>query len=263
MNHLNINTQLELLINSPLEQFEVINIIGVTAPILGYLQLSLTNVGLYLLIVLLVVIFSHYLTSNHGRILPSKWNITQEALYTSIHSMVREQIGPKNEVYFPFIFSLFILILITNFIGMIPYSFTPTSQLIVSLGLSIAIWIGVTIIGFQRHGNHFWSYFVPAGTPLVLVPLLVCIEIISYIARAFSLGIRLMANMTAGHTLLKIISTFTWQILTAGPILFIVGLIPLVLLIALSGLELAIAALQAYVFTILTCSYLKDSIDLH
>lgn len=261
---LNLNfAQLEYSILSPLEQFEVINIIGLTAPILGYLQFSLTNAGLYLIIVLVLIIFSHYLTSNYSKIVPSKWNITQEALYTSINSMVREQVGSKNGIYFPLIFSIFILILITNFIGMVPYSFTPTSQVIVSLGLSIAIWIGVTIIGFQKHGLHFWSFFVPAGTPLVLVPLLVCIELISYIARAFSLGVRLMANVTAGHTLLKIISTFTWQILTAGPIMFIIGLIPLALLIALTGLELAIAALQAYVFSILTCSYLKDSIDLH
>ena len=252
-----------IIIHSPLEQFEVINIISIIAPILGYVQFSITNLGLYLLIVLFTIIFSHYFTSNYNKVIPSKWGVLQETIYSSILGMVREQIGSKNEIYFPLIISIFLLVLVTNLIGMVPYSFTPTGQLIVSLGLSVMIWIGVTLIGFQKHGIKFWSFFVPLGTPLILVPLLVNIELISYTARAFSLGVRLMANITAGHTLLKIISTFVWQILHAGPVFFIIGLLPVILLTALTGLELAIAILQAYVFSILTCSYIKDAVNLH
>lgn len=185
----------ELFINSPLEQFEVTNIISIIAPIFGYVQFSLTNVGLYLILVLITITISHYLTSNFNKLIPSKWGVTQESLYTSVHGMVKDQIGSKNEIYFPFILSIFLIVLVTNLIGMVPYSFTPTGQLIVSLGLSLLIWIGVTLIGLQKHGIKFWSFFVPLGTPLILVPLLVNIELISYTARAFSLGVRLMANV--------------------------------------------------------------------
>lgn len=143
------------------------------------------------------------------------------------------------------------------------YSFTTLSHLVLTLSLSTAILIGVTIIGFQRHGLGFFAFFIPAGTPFGLVFLLVAIEFISYVARAVSLGVRLGANMIAGHSLLKIISTFTWKMVVAGPVLLLVSVLPLLFLTALAGLEFGIAILQAYVFTILTCSYLKDAIDLH
>jgi F-type H+-transporting ATPase subunit a len=199
--------------------------------------------------------------NNDTKLLPSKWSIALESLFASINSMVREQIG--KEIYLPFIYSLFVFILIANLTGNVPYSFTITSSIIVSIGLSFTIFIGVTILGLSIHRLHFFSYFIPSGTPLALVPLLVLIELISYIARAGSLGIRLFANIVAGHTLLKILSTFLYQMFSGGIVIAVLTLIPFSIFIALIGLELAVSFIQAYVLTILTCSYIKDAIELH
>jgi F-type H+-transporting ATPase subunit a len=184
-------------------------------------------------------------------------------MYASIVSMVRNQIGNQNEIYVPLMYVIFNFVLFNNLIGLVPYSFTPTSYLIITIALSTTIVLAVTLIGLLRHGLVFFSYFVPAGTPLALVPLLVVIEIISYIARSLSLGLRLGANIIAGHSLLKIFSGFTSSAITIGPIIMICSILPLLVLTILYSLELAIAFLQAYVFTILTSSYLKDALDLH
>ena len=175
--------------------------------------------------------------------------------------MVREQLG--KEIYLPFIYSTFIFILIANLIGNVPYSYTITSSIIVSIGLSFTIVIGVTILGLSIHKIKFFSFFMPSGTPLALVPLLVLIELISYIARAFSLGIRLFSNITAGHTLMKILSTFLYQMFAGGVLMFVVTLIPFSIFLAIIGLELAVSFIQAYVFTLLLLSYIKDAIELH
>ena len=177
--------------------------------------------------------------------------------------MVREQIGSANEIYLPFIYSLFIFIIVSNLTGNIPYNYTIATSMIVSIGLSFTIFIGVTILALYRHKLHFFSFFVPSGTPLALVPLLVLIELTSYLARAFSLGIRLFANMVAGHTLMKILATFLYQMFNTSLIVAILTLIPFTLFLAIMTLELAVSVIQAYVFTILTCSYIKDSIELH
>ena len=163
----------------------------------------------------------------------------------------------------PFIYSLFIFILFSNLVGNVPYSYTITTSVIVTIGLSFTILTGVTILSLYIHKIKFFSYFVPSGTPLPLVPLLVLIEVISYLARAFSLGIRLFANMCAGHTLLKILSTFLYQMFSAGVLAFIFTLIPFSIFLALCGLELAVSFIQSYVFTLLTISYIKDAIELH
>ena len=246
---------------SPLDQFEVTNLIGFNAPILGYLNLSLTNLGLYSLIVLGFILSLHVLTLNNNKIVPSKWSIALESFFSSINSMVKEQLG--KELYLPFIYSLFFFILIANLTGNVPYSFTITTSIMVSIGLSFTILIAVTILALSIHKLHFFSFFVPSGTPLALVHLLVLIETVSYLARAFSLGIRLFANMVAGHTLLKILSTFLYQMFSAGILASILTLIPFSIFLALCGLELAVSVIQAYVFTLLTISYLKDSIYLH
>lgn len=248
---------------SPLDQFEVTNLIGVNAPILGYLNIGLTNLGLYSLTVLLVILSLHLVTNNNNKILPSKWSIGLESFFTSMNSMVREQIGSANEMYLPFIYSLFIFIIVSNLTGNIPYNYTIATSMIVSTGLSLTIFIGVTILAIYRHKLHFFSYFVPSGTPLALVPLLVLIELVSYTARAVSLGVRLFANMTAGHTLLKILSTFLGQMFSSSVLVFFLTLIPFSIFIALIGLELAVSVIQAYVFCILTCSYIKDAVYLH
>ena len=248
-------------INSPLEQFEVSSLLGFNAPIFGYLNITVTNLALYSVLVLSIIVAIHYLGNNESKLVPSKWSIALESLFASIGSMVREQLG--KEVYFPFIYSLFFFILIANLCGNVPYSFTITTSIMVSIGLSFTILVGVTILGLSIHKLHFFSYFVPSGTPLALVPLLVLIEMVSYLARAFSLGIRLFANVVAGHTLMKILATFLYQMFSAGIIMFVLTLVPFVLFLAIMGLEIAVSFIQAYVFSILTCSYIKDSIELH
>nr|YP_009652973.1 ATP synthase F0 subunit a [Taiwanofungus camphoratus]QCG70011.1 ATP synthase F0 subunit a [Taiwanofungus camphoratus]UKQ56114.1 ATP synthase F0 subunit a [Taiwanofungus camphoratus]WRO45212.1 ATP synthase F0 subunit a [Taiwanofungus sp. YW-2023a] len=256
--HINQNN---LIINSPLEQFEVSNLLGFNAPILGYLNISLTNLALYSLLVLFIIVAIHYMANNENKLVPSKWSIALESLFASINSMVREQLG--KEVYLPFIYSLFFFILIANLTGNIPYSFTITTSIMVSIGFSFTILIAVTILGLSIHKLHFFSYFVPSGTPLALVPLLVLIELVSYLARAFSLGIRLFANVVAGHTLMKILATFLYQMFSSTLIIAVLTLIPFTIFLAIVGLELAVSIIQAYVFTILTCSYIKDAIELH
>ncbi|CAO1638553.1 unnamed protein product (mitochondrion) [Parajaminaea phylloscopi] len=250
-------------INSPLEQFEVQSLIGMNFPILGHVHFSLTNLGLYTIITVFLVLAIHFISDNNKQIVPSRWGISLESSFQSVHGLVKAQIGQMNEMYFPFIYSVFFFLLIANLNGNIPYGFTITTSLVVSMGLSVCIFLGVTILGLVKHKVHFFSFFVPSGTPLVLVPLLVPIELISYVSRAFSLGIRLFANMTAGHVLMKILSGFLWPMFTGGILLSIVTLIPFAIFLGIVGLELAVSFIQAYVFTILTASYLKDAIDLH
>ena len=161
------------------------------------------------------------------------------------------------------LFTLFAFLLCSNLIGMIPYSFTTTSHFIVTFGLSVSVFIAVTIIGFQIHGLHFFSFLLPPGAPLALAPFLVVIELVSYGFRAISLGVRLFANMMAGHTLVKILSGFAWSMLSLGGVLKLAAGIPFAVVFALMFLEVGVACLQAYVFTILTCIYLNDAIHLH
>lgn len=177
--------------------------------------------------------------------------------------MVNQINAKKGQIYFPFIYALFVFILINNLIGMIPYSFASTSHFILTFSISFTVVLGATILGFQKHGLEFFSLFVPAGCPLALLPLLVLIEFISYLARNISLGLRLAANVLSGHMLLNILSGFTYNIMTSGFISFFVGLLPLAFIIAFSGLELGIAFIQAQVFVVLSCSYIKDALDLH
>lgn len=249
------------MIKNPLEQFEILDLLSVS--ILGTYKLSLTNIGLYIMIGTGLLFLFFLCVNTQKKLLMNQSSLIQQSTYDSVLSIVKEQIGSSNEKYLPLIFSLFIFILITNLIGIIPYSFTPTSQIILTLSFSIAIFLGVTIIGFKLHGLTFFSLFVPVGTPLILVPFLVLIELVSYLARALSLGIRLAANMISGHILLKILSTFLWQFIISSPIAFILGLLPMAIFTAILGLELAVALIQALVFVILTSSYIRDSIYLH
>ena len=258
-----MNNIASLFILSPLSQFEVVNLIGLNAPILGYLHINLTNLSLYSIFILLVVLGLHFFGNNDYKLVPSKWSISLESSYASLSTMVREQIGSNSEKYLPLIYSLFFFILIGNLISNVPYSFAVTASGVVSLGLSFTIFIGVTILAISTHGIKFFSFFIPAGTPLVLVPLLVLIELVSYLARAVSLGVRLFANIVAGHTLLKILSTYLFKLFTANIIVAVITLIPFAIFLALIGLELAVSLIQAFVFTLLVCSYLRDAIELH
>lgn len=251
-------------ISSPLDQFEVRDLISLDAPILANLHFSITNIGLYLTIAALITLTVNILAVNYNKVVANKWSLSQESMYATVHSIVLNQINAKKgQVYFPFIFALFVFILINNLIGMVPYSFASTSHFILTFSISFTVVLGATILGFQKHGLKFFSLFVPAGCPLGLLPLLVLIEFISYLARNVSLGLRLAANILSGHMLLNILSGFAYNIMTSSFIFFFVGLIPLAFIIAFSGLELGIAFIQAQVFVVLTCSYIKDGLDLH
>jgi ATP synthase subunit 6 len=247
-------------ITSPLEQFEIVTIFPIS--LLG-LNFSLTNSSLFLLLSLFVIISFLTLSFFKISLIPTLWQLLKESLYEVTSNMVQDNLGKQGEVYFPFIFTLHLLLLTCNLIGMVPYSFTVTSHIAFTFGLSLSIFIGINIIGIQTHGIKFFSLFLPRGVPLIIVPLLVTIEFVSYIIKVFTLSIRLFANMTSGHTLLKIIAGFAWTMLSTGGLLAFFHIIPLGLLIALIGLEFGIAALQAYVFTLLTCIYLNDVLNMH
>lgn len=255
---------LKLEIFSPLDQFEIRNLLSVDLPLFGNLHISLTNIGLFLIIGIFFILLLSLLSNNYNKLVGNSWSISQESLYSTVLNIVVNQINSRGgQVYFPFIYALFIFIVIVNLIGLIPYSFAATGQFIITLSLSFTIIIGATILGLEKHGLNFFSLFVPSGVPLALLPLLILIEFISYSARAISLGLRLGANITAGHLLLHILSGFTYTIMSINVITFILGLLPLAFIIAFTGLEFAIAIIQAQVFIILTSSYIKDALDLH
>ena len=252
------------IISSPLDQFEVRNLISLDAPIFFNIHLSLTNIGLYLSLGIFVILTLSILATNYNKVIFNNWSLGLETIYATIHSIVINQINAnKGQIYFPFIYTLFIFILINNLIGMVPYSFASTSHFILTFSISFTVVLGATVLGFNKHGLKFFSLFVPAGCPLGLLPLLVLIEFISYLARNVSLGLRLSANILSGHMLLNILAGFCYNIMTSGFLFFFVGLIPLAFIIAFSGLELGIAFIQAQVFVVLTSSYIKDSLDLH
>jgi len=249
-------------IASPLNQFEIRDLLSLDA--LDNIHISVTNIGLYLTIGAIFLLAINLLSTNFNRLVSNNWSISQESLYATIHSIVTNQINAqKGQIYFPFIYTLFIFILVNNLIGMVPYSFASTSHFVLTFSLSFTIVLGATILGFQKHGLEFFSLLVPAGCPLGLLPLLVLIEFISYLARNISLGLRLAANILSGHMLLNILAGFTYNIMTSGVVFFFLGLIPLSFIIAFSGLELGIAFIQAQVFVVLTSGYIKDALDLH
>ncbi len=250
-------------INSPIEQFEIVPLLLITGPFVGNWVIALTNFTLYIIIIVGLIVGLHTFADNSYRLIPSPWSVMLESLFVTVHGFVRDQIGEKNEVFLPFIYALFILLLIGNLNGNIPYGFAVTSSAIITICLSIIVFIGVTIIGISKHGVHFASFFLPAGTPLVLVPILVLIELISYIARAFSLGLRALANVLAGHILLTILAGFMFTLFTSSILIAVVTLIPFAIFVALIGLEIGVMVIKAYVFTVLTSSYIKDAIDLH
>nr|YP_009130754.1 ATP synthase F0 subunit 6 [Agarophyton chilense]AKA27609.1 ATP synthase F0 subunit 6 [Agarophyton chilense]ASP44537.1 ATP synthase F0 subunit 6 [Agarophyton chilense]UAD89538.1 ATP synthase F0 subunit a [Agarophyton chilense] len=248
------------LLASPLEQFEIVTLMPLT--FFG-LNISITNSALFMIFSFVIAIFWIGLSFYKNTIVPNNWQLLNEMVYSVTVNMVQDNLGQKGEFYFPFIFTLHLFLLFCNLIGMIPYSFTVTSHITFTFSLALSIFIGINIIGIQTHGFKFFALFLPRGVPLVIVPLLITIEFLSYIVKVFTLSIRLFANMTSGHTLLKIIAGFAWTMLSAGGLLAVFHLIPLGLLLALIGLELAIAGLQAYVFTLLTCIYLNDVLEFH
>ncbi len=240
--------------HSPLEQFTIKPLVELK---IGGLDASFTNSSA--MMVATVVLVGIVLTMGmRGRALvPGRWQSIAEIFYEFIANLIRDTVGTEGRKYFPIIFTLFMFILFGNMLGMVPYSFTFTSHIIVTFGMAIAVFLAVTILGIVKHGIHFVTFFVPPGAPIALWPLLVPIEIISYLSRPVSLSVRLFANMLAGHTLLKVFAGFVISLGIVG------GWLPLTFVVALTGLELLIAFLQAYVFTILTCLYINDALHLH
>ena len=238
---------------SPVEQFKLKSLVPFE---LGGVDLSYTTSSLWMTITVVGVTAFLTLSMRGGRLVPGRWQSMAEMSYEFIANMIRENVGAEGRKYFPFIFTLFMFILVGNLVGMIPFAYTFTSQIIVTFAMAATIFIGVTVIGLLRHGLHFFSLFVPSGTPLILAPLLIPIEVISYFVRPVSLSVRLFANMMAGHTMMKVFGGFT-------VLLGVLGVAPIILLVALTGFEIMVAVLQAYVFTVLTCLYLNDAIHLH
>ncbi len=251
-------------IRSPLDQFEIRDLLSINAPIIGNLRVSLTNIGLYLTIAAYLSLTLNLLATNYNKVVANNWSVSQESIYATIHGIVINQINAvKGQMYFPFIYTLFIFILANNLMGMVPYSFASTSHFVLTFFISFTVVLGATILGFQLHHLVFFSLLVPSGCPLGLLPLLVLIEFISYLARNVSLGLRLAANILSGHMLLNILSGFAYNIMNSGFINFFLGLIPLAFIMAFSALELAISFIQAQVFAVLSSSYIKDGLDLH
>jgi F-type H+-transporting ATPase subunit a len=223
---------------------------------LGGLDLSFTNSALFMVVALTLVTGFLILGMRRGALVPGRWQCAAELSYEFIAGLIRDTVGAEGRRYFPIVFSLFMFILVGNLLGMVPYSFTFTSHIIVTFALASVVFIGVTILGFVKHGMRFFGIFVPPGAPIAMWPLLIPIEVISYLSRPISLSVRLFANMLAGHTLVKVIAGFIG-------IMGVFGILPLAVVVALTGLEILIAFLQAYVFAILTCLYINDALHMH
>ncbi len=237
----------------PMEQFEVHPIGNVD--IFG-LNLSFTNASLWMVIAAVVSTGFLMFAMRGSSIVPTRLQVVAEGLYDLVAGMVRDNVGSEGRAFFPFIFTLFIFILFANVLALIPGSFAVTAQIIVTFLMAIVIFVAVTVIGFMRHGMHFFRFFFPEGAPAWTAVILIPIEVVSYLSRPISLSVRLFANMTVGHVLFKILAGF---VLLMG----LAGVLPLVVLVGITALELLVAVLQAYVFTILTCVYLHDAIHMH
>lgn len=239
--------------HSPLEQFNI----KILLPIkVAGLDVSFSNSSLMMLIVLLITALFLFLGTRSSKAVPNRLEAAVEVLYDMIENMVKSTAGSEARKYFPFIFSLFIFILFCNLFSMLPYAFTVTSHIAVTMAFAAFIFVCVTVIGFCKHGMHYFSLLVPSGTPILMAPMLFVIELIAYLARPVSLSIRLAANMIAGHVVLKVLASMA---IMAG----FFGIFPLMLLTLLIGFEIFVAVLQAYIFSILTCVYLNDALNLH
>ena len=241
--------------SNPMHQFEVYKIGPEIS--FGEVNISFTNSSLFMAVSGLAILMFLFFGTKKKLLVPSKMQLITEMSYTFVAKMINDTAGSNAKPFFPFIFTLFMFVLFCNMVGMLPYSFTVTSHIIVTFVLAAVVFIGVTVIGFVKHGIKYLELFVPRGVPIVLLPLIVVIEIISYLSRPVSLSVRLFANMMAGHTMLKVFGGFVISLGLLG------GWLPLGFSVALTGLEILVAFLQAYVFAILTCIYLNDALNLH
>lgn len=240
--------------HNPLEQFTIKKLIVIK---LFGLDISFTNSSAYMVAAAVLALSYFYLALKKQEIIPSRLQISAEMVYIMITDMLEQNVGEKGRRFIPLIFTLFIFILLCNLLGMFPYSFTVTSHILITFALATIIFLLITIVGFITHGLHFLSLFLPKNIPLWLAPLMIILELFAYLAKPISLSLRLAANMMAGHILLKVISGF------AVSLIIFLKFLPIPLIIALIGFEIFIAILQAYIFTILSCVYLNDALNLH
>lgn len=243
---------------SPLQQFEIVRLIPIK---IAGIDISFTNSSLWMVVTALVLCLFGYLATRKPSIVPNRLQYVHEAIYTFVADMLKSNLGREGRVFFPFVFPLFLFILTANLVGLLPYSFTVTSHIIVTFALAMMVFIGATILGIVKHGSGFLRTFFPKGAPIFVAPILIPIEIISFLMRPVSLSVRLFANMVAGHVLIKIFAGFVTALLKSPFVLF--SVVPLLLNSVMLGFEVMVAMLQAYVFTILTCIYINDALSLH
>lgn len=239
---------------SPLDQFRIVPLVPLE---IGGVDVSFTNSSLFMMLAVLVATVLMVVPMRRATLVPQGWQHVPEILYSFVRTVVGDMIGSAGMRYMPLIFSLFMIVFLGNMLGMLPYSFTFTSHIIVTAALSVFIMLAVTVLGFINHGWHFLSLFAPSGLPKFIYIILIPIEIISFLSRPVTLSVRLCANMTAGHTVLKVFAMFCVQL----GILF--GLAPMIVTAVMVAFELLVSCLQAYIFLILTCVYLKDAIELN
>ena len=241
-----------------LGQFELHSALGAVGR-----SVNFTQSNLMMVVGAALVLGTLYYGARPRAIVPGRLQALAELAYSGIMDMAVGSIGPEGKRFFPFIFALFFFVLMGNILGLLPYSFTYTSHIAVTAGLAVMVIIIVTVVALRIHGLHFFSYFFPEGAPKLLAPLIIPIEVISYLSRPVSLSIRLFANMVAGHVMFEVFGTFILILAGAGAVTGALGILPLALNVILEGFELLVAALQAYVFAILTCIYLHDAVHLH
>jgi F-type H+-transporting ATPase subunit a len=241
-----------------LSQFELNTTLGPLGA-----SVNFTQSNLHMLYAVVIVLVLMTIGMGARALVPGRLQGLAESAYEFIMGMVVEQVGPEGKRYFPFVFALFMFVLLGNVLGLLPYAFTYTSHIVVTFGLAAIVIITVTGVALARHGWHFFGYFFPEGAPLWLAPIIIPVEVVSYLSRPLSLSIRLFANMVAGHVMLKVFATFVVMLAGLGVVGPVLALLPLSLNVALMGFELLVAFLQAYVFAILTCIYLHDAVHLH
>ncbi|NQV99254.1 MAG: F0F1 ATP synthase subunit A [Rhodospirillales bacterium] len=239
--------------HSPLAQFEIKTLVPIQ---IGDINLSFTNSSAFMVATVLAISLFLIVGMRRSALVPGRWQSMVELSYIFIANLIKDTVGSGGRPYFPFIFTVFMFVLFGNLFGMLPYTFTFTSHIVVTFTMALFVFLGVTLIAIAKHKMHFFSFFMPPGVPMYMAPILIPIEIISYLSRPISLSVRLFANMLAGHTLMKVFAGFVFA-------LGVFGIAPWAFIVALTGLEIVIAFLQAYVFTILTCLYLNDALHLH
>ncbi|MAM35383.1 MAG: F0F1 ATP synthase subunit A [Micavibrio sp.] len=244
---------------NPLKQFEIQPIVPLH---IGNIDVSYTNSSLWMTIGVVVSIVMLTIAVRPHALIPGRLQMASEMLYDFIASMIRENMGPKGRKFFPLIFTLFVVVMMGNSLGLLPFSFTYTSHIIVTVALALMIFAMVIVLGLIKHGLHFFTLFVPPSTPMWLLPLIFTLELVSFFVRPVTLSVRLFANMMAGHIVLKVFAAFSVSALALGTAGWIAGLVPMLFNSILIGFELLIAYLQAYVFAVLSCIYLKDALEL-